>query len=261
MARSDLNGRFVWYELMTTSSARAEAFYRRVVGWGAQPYSGALVPYTTFTKGSTAVAGMMELPADAGSRGARPHWILYVGCTVIEPTVKRAESLGGRVVVPPEAVPGIGSFAVLADPQGARLALLQPAEAAAYGPEAPPDTLDISWRELGTTDPAAALSFYTTLFNWTRLDASDMGSERGVYQQFGRAGVALGGVYRSPPGDGAPPYWLPYAKVNDIHARADAVKTLGGTLLSGPMEVPGGDLVCHFRDPQGALFALHQAKR
>lgn len=28
-------GRFVWYELMTTDTAAAKAFYGKVVGWGA----------------------------------------------------------------------------------------------------------------------------------------------------------------------------------------------------------------------------------
>jgi predicted enzyme related to lactoylglutathione lyase len=35
------------------------------------------------------------------------------------------------------------------------------------------------------------------------------------------------------------------------------VKELGGTVLNGPMEVPGGDMVAQCLDPQGAAFALH----
>jgi len=33
---SDLHGRFVWYELMTTDPGAAKAFYGEVVGWGTQ---------------------------------------------------------------------------------------------------------------------------------------------------------------------------------------------------------------------------------
>jgi hypothetical protein len=34
---------------------------------------------------------------------------------------------------------------------------------------------------------------------------------------------------------------------------------LGGKLLVGPMEVPGGDLVAQCLDPQGGAFVLHSS--
>jgi hypothetical protein len=32
---------------------------------------------------------------------------------------------------------------------------------------------------------------------------------------------------------------------------------LGGQVLSGPIEVPGGDMIAHCLDPQSAAFAVH----
>ena len=60
---------------------------------------------------------------------------------------------------------------------------------------------------------------------------------------------------RSPP----PPHWLLYAKVPDVEAAAETVKSLGGQVLNGPMDVPGGDRVVQCMDPQGAAFALHSS--
>ncbi len=37
------------------------------------------------------------------------------------------------------------------------------------------------------------------------------------------------------------------------------VKELGGQVLNGPMDVPGGDKIAQCMDPQGAVFALHSA--
>jgi len=37
-------------------------------------------------------------------------------------------------------------------------------------------------------------------------------------------------------------------------------KPNGGTILNGPMEVPGGDWVANAMDPQGAAFSLHAKK-
>ena len=70
----DPQGCFVWYELMTTDTEGARAFYGQVVGWGTQDAPGGL-PYTLFTTGEMPVAGLMDLPEEARAMGAPPGWI------------------------------------------------------------------------------------------------------------------------------------------------------------------------------------------
>ena len=101
--------------------------------------------------------------------------------------------------------------------------------------------------------------FYQELFGWERGEAHDMGP-MGVYQIFARAGKQLGGMYNKPASMSVPPHWLTYISVADIRAAAEAVKAAGGTVVNGPMEVPGGDWILQALDPQGAAFALHMAK-
>ncbi len=209
--------------------------------------------------GEQSVGGMMETPADAKARGVPPHWMIYVGVHDDDATTARTRSLGGTVNVPPSDIPKVGRFAVLADPQGAHFAILQPDGPSPTGPEAAAAPLEVSWRELATTDLKAATAFYATLFGWEMLKANDMGA-MGVYQEFGRFGRSLGGMYRKPAEMPAPPHWLIYVRVPDIQASVVTVKARGGKILNGPMEVPGGDLVAQILDPQGAAFALHQTK-
>jgi len=52
------------------------------------------------------------------------------------------------------------------------------------------------------------------------------------------------------------PLWLFYFVVGDIDAAVDKVKAGGGTVLNGPVEVPGGAWIIQATDPQGAMFAL-----
>ena len=54
-----------------------------------------------------------------------------------------------------------------------------------------------------------------------------------------------------------PPFWLYYIRVDDVGAAVERVKSLGGQVLNGPMQVPGGDVVAQCCDPQGGAFALH----
>ena len=58
---SDSKGNFVWYELVTSNMAAAEAFYGNVVGWDAQAFDGSGGPYKILSmKGK----GIVRVPAD-----------------------------------------------------------------------------------------------------------------------------------------------------------------------------------------------------
>ena len=146
-------------------------------------------------------------------------------------------------------------MAVLADPQGTVFAV--------YTPEAPTPSSDtpalgeFSWHELATTDPAAALGFYSALFGWEKTNSFDMGPESGLYQMYGWGGKSMGGIYKKPADMPAPPNWLPYAMVANADQAAARATAAGGQIVNGPMEVPGGDRIAVILDPQGAAFAVH----
>jgi len=246
-------GRFLWYELMTTAPDAAIPFYKKIVGWGLLPWDQD-PSYRMFTAGGTPIGAVMNLPAEAKQMGAPPHWMFYVAVPDTDATVRQAQAMGARAYVEAMDIPSVGRLAVLADPQGATFAILQPAgdPGSHDGPRTPGE---FSWHELATTDPVAAWSFYRTLFRWDDADA--MESPMGTYQMFGRAGIPLGGIYRKPPEMPAPPHWLCYAMVASADRAATEVTRLGGRVLNGPMEVPGGDRIAQCMDPQGAVFAVH----
>lgn len=254
-----LHGRFVWAELMTPDPKAAEAFYTKVVGWTTEAFPGSGMPYTVWKAGSQGIGGMMATTDEMKAAGVPPHWMIYVGVTDIEAAVGKAQSLGGRVQVKPQEIPNVGVFSVLADPQGAVFAVLQPEGPSPDGPETDPGPLEISWRELATSDLEGAKAFYAGLFGWEMLKPNDMGP-LGIYQEFGRFGRALGGMYKKPADMPAPPHWLVYARVPDLQKALAAVQAGRGQVLHGPQEVPGGSLIAQILDPQGAAFALHQTK-
>jgi predicted enzyme related to lactoylglutathione lyase len=243
---------------MTSNPGAAIAFYSKVAGWGTMPWNGPM-PYTMWTVGEAPIGGVNDLPPDAKAAGAPPHWLAYVAVPDINATVKRVGELGGKVKVPPTEIPEIGRFAVIADPQGAVIALYTSATESP-APEGPPQKGHFSWHELATTDNVKAFAFYSDLFGWEKTDAMDMGP-MGVYQMYGAGGVPYGGMYNKPPEMPAPPHWLYYFVVDDANASVEVIKGLGGQVLNGPMEVPGGDLIAQCLDPQGAAFAIHSKKK
>jgi uncharacterized protein len=257
MQESDVRGRFLWYDLMTTDPKGAQAFYGKIAGWGVQAWGDAQSPYVMFTRGGVPIGGSMQLPDEAVKMGAPAHWIAYIGTLDVDKTTARALEMGARIFVAPKDIPQVGRFSALADAQGATIAFFTPSNE--QPPSHKPEIGDVSWHELVTTDPGAAFGFYEALFGWEKTGEQDMGP-MGVYLMFGRQGVTLGGMFKKPADMPAPPHWLLYVRVVDINASAAAVTANGGKVLHGPVEVPGGDWIVPCMDPQGAAFALHQRK-
>lgn len=250
-----MSDRFVWYELMTTDTGAAKAFYGSVIGWGTREAPVPGIAYTLFTNGEAPVAGLMELPEEPRKAGARPSWIGYVGVADVDATVERVRQLGGTVHVAPTDIPEVGRFAIIADPQMATLALFRYATPDDQGQQPPAGTPGhVGWHELLADDWEKAFAFYDDLFGWRKAEAMDMG-EMGIYQIFASGDQSIGGMYSKPPMVPAP-FWLYYFNVDDIDAAVARVTAGGGQVLNGPMEVPGGGWIIQGKDPQGALFAL-----
>lgn len=260
---SDHPAKFVWYELLTSDSKGAESFYRHVIGWDARDSGLTDRSYTIFSSGPAMVAGLMPLSKDACAMGARPGWSGYIGVDDVDGCVARLKAAGGTILRAPEDIPGVGRFAVAADPQGAAFALFKGAPSEphpAASPQAAPDqTGHIGWHELHASDGESAFPFYAGLFGWTKLEAMDMGPT-GVYQIFATGGAAAGGMMTKMATTPAP-FWLFYVNVDAIDAAVARVIQGGGQVLMGPHQVPGDSWIVQGMDPQGTLFALLAPKR
>ncbi len=111
------------------------------------------------------------------------------------------------------------------------------------------------WVDLATTDLAAARALYEELFGWTFVDS---GPDFGGYliaQKDGQATAGLGPVM----GEGQPVVWTTYIATDSADDTARAVGEAGGTVLAGPMEIPGSGRMVVALDPNGASFGAWQA--
>jgi predicted enzyme related to lactoylglutathione lyase len=257
MANATVRGRFMWHELMTADTKSAASFFSKVVGWKTQVWEHD-PSYTMFLANGRPLAGLMLLPEDAKAMGAPPSWITYIGTPDVDETVRQAASLGGKILKPAADIPTVVRFAAIQDPQGAVFSAFTPAQAPRSDTE--PTIGDFSWHELATTDWRAALTFYQQLFGWEAISSMDMGPEMGTYQIYGLKGRTLGGMFNKPKQMPGPPSWLPYINVADSKKTAETIKRLGGQVVNGPMEVPGGDWIAQGVDLQGAMFAVHSVK-
>jgi uncharacterized protein len=250
---------FVWYDAMTSDMQAAESFYTKVIGWAAKDAGMPDRGYTILSIGDAMVGGLMPITPQAAAMGAKPCWTGYVGVSDVDAYAQRVKAEGGAVHRPPEDIPGVGRFAVVADPQGAVFILFKGNGQSDQTPAAPGTPGTIGWHELYANDGASAFAFYAKLFGWTKTEAMDMGA-MGMYQMFATGGPAVGGIMTKPP-EVPMPCWLYYFNVDAIDAAMARVTKQGGKVLMGPHEVPGGSWVLQCHDPQGAMFALVAPKR
>jgi predicted enzyme related to lactoylglutathione lyase len=250
MANATVRGRFVWHELYTPNRAGSQEFYGKVAGWTVQSWDQDPA-YQMFAAKSGPLGGVVE------ERSGTPQWLAYIGSTDVDATADAAARLGGRVQTAPTDLPNGGRYAVIVDPQGATFGVH--GSAAAPQPEAAPRAGEFSWHELATSvAPGVAFGFYAALFDWDLMAEHDMGP-MGIYLVFGRNGGQLGGMFdKGAQGKPGAAYWLGYVSVTDLEGAVERAKGARGSVLMGPMDVPGGDRVAQLMDPYGAFFALHK---
>lgn len=190
-------GTFIWYDVMTSDTKAAAAFYSDVIGWNAQDHA---MPdnrtYTLFSQGSTMIAGLMGIPDELRAAGARPCWSGYVASDDVDADAARVAASGGAIKRPPCDIPNVGRFAVTADPGGAVFLLFKPNRDNQPKPVAPMTPGHMGWHELYAADPERELAFYARLFGWTKDRAHEMGP-MGTYQIFATGGAPCGGVMKA----------------------------------------------------------------
>jgi predicted enzyme related to lactoylglutathione lyase len=236
--------------LYTPNRPGSQEFYGKVAGWKVQPWDQD-PEYQMFAAKSGPLGAAIE------DRAGTPQWLTYIGTTDVDATADAATRAGGRVQMAPTSLPNGARYAILVDPQGATVGV----HASASDPEAEAAAKigEFSWHELASNvAPGAAFGFYAALFDWDLMTEFDMGPTMGAYLIFGRNGRQLGGMFDQSKQGRQGAYWLGYVSVTDLEGSVERAKAARGSLLAGPMDVPGGDRVAQLMDPYGAFFALHK---
>ncbi len=249
-------GSFVWYEHMTADVAKAKDFYTKVVGWSydemPMPGDASGAHYNLITADGVQVAGMMAIPAGMEWPTC---WMGHIGVDDVDASAAQCKSLGGAVHREPSDIPGIGRFAVLADPQGAAFMIFKGSSDMPPGHDQS-KAGHIGWHELMAGDMPKVWDFYAQMFGWTKGAGHDMGP-MGVYQLFHEKGgaIPIGGMMTKP-AEVPVAHWGYYFNIDSAEAGAERVKSAGGQVIMGPAEVPGPMYIVQALDPNGGHFGL-----
>lgn len=130
------HGALTWNDLMTRDVGKASEFYGEVFGWefapvdpGGRPAGGDddddeqeqdAPERVSIKNGERLNGGIASLPGSAEQ--APPHWLPYFAVDDLDAALSAVDEGGGTVMADPVEVP-TGRFALIADPQGAVLAI------------------------------------------------------------------------------------------------------------------------------------------
>ena len=251
-------GKFVWFDQMSNDLPGSEAFYKAVIGWEIAPNTMNSQTYSILNAGRVQIGGLMLIPEDAKAAGVKPAWMGYIGVDDVDIYAGKVKAAGGMIHRPPTDIPSVGRFAAAADPQGVGFILFK-GNAATPPVTDPTNPGHFCWRELHTTDAAAAFDFYEKMFGWGRGQEMDMGAE-GLYRIFNFDGAMAGGIMNKMAHEPTS-YWAYYIAVEAADAAASRVVAAGGKVIAGPLQVPGGQWMVFSSDPQGATFGMLAPKR
>jgi predicted enzyme related to lactoylglutathione lyase len=118
-------GTMCWADLSTPDVAAAKAFYEGLFGWkiaaGEHDTSG----YLHIQNGEAMIGGVP--PSQHRNPKAPPHWLVYFQVADVDATAAKAQELGAKIWLQPTSMENVGRMAVMADPQGAALAIFKSA--------------------------------------------------------------------------------------------------------------------------------------
>jgi predicted enzyme related to lactoylglutathione lyase len=107
----------VHWEIVGKDGAKLQEYYAKLFGWEVNannPFNYGLV--------DTKAGGI-----NGGIGTAEGHnWVtIYVEVQDLDETLQKAESLGGKVVMPPTEIPNMVTIAMFADPEGNLVGLIK----------------------------------------------------------------------------------------------------------------------------------------
>ncbi|MDD4052152.1 MAG: VOC family protein [candidate division Zixibacteria bacterium] len=113
----------VHFEILADNPEKAAEFYRTAFGWEINSWGGS-PPYWLVTTGPEGAPG---INGGIMKREFRQAVINTIAVDSLKEVAARVESAGGKVILGPNEIPGIGAHMYCADPEGNLFGLLQPA--------------------------------------------------------------------------------------------------------------------------------------
>jgi uncharacterized protein len=245
-------GKLIWVDLITSNPTDATTFYCNLLGWTSAIIDQKGNAYTVFSNGGHPVAGLA--PHTMANAAHVSRWVGYLAVSDIDQTLSAAKTAGAVVHASSRNFKKRGYQAIIGDPQGVPLGLLQSTSGDPADTEPKPG--DWNWFEVYVKSPKQAAVFYKDVLGYD-VSPDNRGEAKSEFL-LASGGQNRGGIAMMPDGDDVHPTWLGVIRVADLDATLAKVPTLGGQVLVQPRTVEFGSRFAIILDPTGGTVGLVQ---
>ena len=237
-------GRFVWHDLITDDASKARKFYAALFGWSFEDQG----QYTVVSNHGKAIGGILELAPKPGTE-AEAIWLPSMSVANVDNSIAYLKSKKGEVLKGPVDMKERGRGAIVSDPHGAQLVLLNakggdPAEAV-------PKIGDWLWTELWTHTPKESYAFYRKL---GKYDASELREDYRILKSKDKWRAGIRHLAKAD----VKARWASVIRVSDPKEITQRVPKLGGKVLMEPDETFMNGDVAVIADNTGALLIVQR---
>ncbi len=251
-------GQFVWADLYSADIPSSIDFYSKTFGWKVTKRSENNSSYHLFTKNGQAIAGLIERSADR-NKTDKALWIGSVITPNISGKVTKALGLGSNILLPVHDFPLSGKRAVIADPNGGIVALL---DSTTKNPINNNEVGNIwVWAQLFSVEPKQAANFYCNVFSYeiNKNTVTDNTSAKNTTTyMLSQKGTLRAGVVPLPAALPQRDHWVNFIEVENVDVSVSQALANGGKVIYAPKEV---NQVAIIADPNGALLGLLTAEQ
>jgi len=264
-------GEICWADLQTRDVEAAKSFYAAVFGWR---YEDLPTPdgrsYSKAFLGDDLITVIAPRNPQQEASGKAAQWNVYFAAVDAEAMAEDVRHAGGSVEFGPEEVGDTGTMVFLAPPGGGSTGVWQPGTHTGAGRYNEPGAL--SWAELLTPEPQAAVAFFQQLFGHEVTEYPQ--DDGGTYTTLMVNGAEVAGIAPLPQEDQPEEGWAEdgqqedllqagwqvYFGVSSIEEAVAAALAAGAVVLIEPEVEGDGDdeagSVATLKDPQGGVFSL-----
>ena len=254
-----LPGKIVWHDLLTNDPAASKRFYGELFGWefesvGSFAGMSSDTAYTLIRHNGRLIGGMIDTVA-LNNRTDISQWVVVMSVEDVDAAAQGIADGGGTILTAPRDLQRRGRIAVVQDPAGALLALLETKDGDPVDRQ--PELGDFLWNELWTIDVDGASKFYSDTAGFEVADWDTDGNEESPanYRVLKRGDTPRAGVLLSPLED-LDPVWVSYIRVESPAAITAKVEALGGRVLIEAQPRSLGGEVAFIAGPSEAGIAL-----
>ncbi len=254
-----LHGKIVWHDLLTNDPAASKRFYGELFGWKFESVGGIAglssnTAYSLIRHNGRLIGGMIDTKA-LNNRTDISQWIIVMSVDDIDAAAQSFVDNGGSILTPPRDLQRRGRIAVVQDPAGALLALLETKDGDPVDRQ--PELGDFLWNELWTVDVDGATKFYSDAAGYEAADwDTDSDKESSAnYRLLKHGDKPRAGILANPFED-LDPVWVSYLRVESPAAITARVEELGGKVIVEARPRALGGEVAFIAGPSEAGIAL-----